>query len=205
MRLLEGQKIRFRQKLREVYIKRNECVANANCLIKKLDERGNNVQLQQDVANLQCRLEVQVKNFQLEQSALLSVQQNELESEAALVKMLYIILKKYHHLFQRRDLTTKTMESKYGELVHTVEGFKHVSWENDKNSYGICNFTFSVAELSKQNLCSEGIINAKAESEPADGSSPGSSCSSSVSTVTSQVPELSVGGDINPLAYTVAY
>jgi hypothetical protein len=69
MRRLEGRKIRFRQELREVYIKRNECIKNTNCLIKKLDEHGNNVQLQQDVANLQCQLEAQVKNVQLEQSA----------------------------------------------------------------------------------------------------------------------------------------
>jgi hypothetical protein len=60
------------------------------------------------------------------------VQQKELESEAALVKMLYSVLKKYHYLFQRHDLSAKTMESKYGELVHRMERFEHVSWENDK-------------------------------------------------------------------------
>jgi hypothetical protein len=76
-----------------------------------------------------------------------------------------------------------------------VEGFKHVSWKNDKEIDEICNFTFSVAELSKQNLCSGGIINAKAVPEPVADCGEGSSCSNSVSTVTSQVPELSDGGD----------
>jgi len=81
------------------------------------------------------------------------------------------------------------------ELVHRVEGFKHVSWKNDKEIDEICNFTFSVAELSKQNLCLEGIINTKAVPEPAADCGEGSSCSNSVSTVTSQAPELSDGGD----------
>jgi len=76
-----------------------------------------------------------------------------------------------------------------------VEGFKHVSWKNDKEFDEICNFTFSVAELSKQNLCSGGIINAKAVPEPEADCGEGSSCSNSISTVTSQVPELSDGGD----------
>ena len=52
MRQLEGCEIIFRQKLRETFIKRNECFKNVNCLIKKLDEHGTNIQLQQDVANL---------------------------------------------------------------------------------------------------------------------------------------------------------
>jgi hypothetical protein len=82
------------------------------------------------------------------------------------------------------------------ELVHRVEGFKHVSWKNDREIDDICNFTFSVAELSKQNLCSEGIINTKAMSEPVVDFSEGSSCSGLVSTTNSQVPELSDGGDI---------
>jgi hypothetical protein len=81
------------------------------------------------------------------------------------------------------------------ELVQRLEGFKQVSWQKDKEIDGICDFTFSVAELSKQNLCSEGAINAKAVSEPVAGSSHGSSCPRSVSTVTSQVPGLSDGGD----------
>jgi hypothetical protein len=81
------------------------------------------------------------------------------------------------------------------ELVHRVEGFKHVSWKNDKEIDEICNFTFSVAELSKQNLCSEGIINAKAIPEPVADCGEGSSSSNSFSTVTSQVPEMSDGGD----------
>jgi hypothetical protein len=55
-RQLEGREISLSQKLRETFIKRNECVRNTNCLIKKLDERGNNIQLQQDVANLQCQV-----------------------------------------------------------------------------------------------------------------------------------------------------
>jgi hypothetical protein len=75
-----------------------------------------------------------------------------------------------------------------------VEGFKHVSWKNDKEIDEICNFTFSVAELSKQNLCSEGTFNAKAIPEPVADCGEGSSCSNSVSTVTSQVPERSDGG-----------
>lgn len=81
------------------------------------------------------------------------------------------------------------------ELVHRVEGFKHVSWKNDKEIDEICNFTFSVAEMSKQNFCSEGIINSKAVPEPVADCGEGSSSSNSVSTVTSQVPELSDGGD----------
>jgi hypothetical protein len=59
-------------------------------------------------------MEVQEKNLQLEHSQqLLSMQQNELESEAALVKMLYSTLKKYRYLFQGHDLTTENMESEY--------------------------------------------------------------------------------------------
>jgi hypothetical protein len=86
------------------------------------------------------------------------------------------------------------------ELVHRVEGFKHVSWENDKEIDRLCNFTFSVAELSKQNLCSDGIFNAKAVSEPVTDCSEGRSCSGSVSTLPFQVPELSDGGDIKQCA-----
>ena len=52
MRQLEGREISFEQKLRETFIKRNECVKNTNCLIKKLEEHGTNIQLQQEVANL---------------------------------------------------------------------------------------------------------------------------------------------------------
>jgi len=52
LRQLEGCEVIFRQKLRETFIKRNECFKNVNCLIKKLDEHGTNIQLQQDVANL---------------------------------------------------------------------------------------------------------------------------------------------------------
>jgi hypothetical protein len=59
-------------------------------------------------------LELQEKNVQLEHSQqLLSMQQNELESEAALVKMSYSTLKKYRYLFQGHDLTTGTLESEY--------------------------------------------------------------------------------------------
>jgi hypothetical protein len=81
------------------------------------------------------------------------------------------------------------------ELVHRVEGLKHVSWKNDKEIDEICNFTFSVADLSKQNLRSEGIIDAKAVPKPVADCGEDSSCANSVSTVTSQVPELSDGGD----------
>ena len=81
------------------------------------------------------------------------------------------------------------------ELVQRVEGFKQVSWEDDKEIDDICNFTFSIAELSKHYLCSEGIINTKAVPEPVADCGEGSSSSNSVSTVTSQVPELSDGGD----------
>jgi len=81
------------------------------------------------------------------------------------------------------------------ELVHRVEGFKHVSWKNDKEIDEICNFTFSVAEFSRQNLCSEGIIDPKSIPEPVAVCGEDTSCSNSVSTVTSQVPELSDGGD----------
>jgi hypothetical protein len=77
------------------------------------------------------------------------------------------------------------------ELVHRVEGFKHVSWKKDKEVDDISNFKFTVAELSKQNVCLEGIINTEAVSEPVVDFSEGS-----VSTVNSQVPELSDGGDI---------
>ena len=52
------------------------------------------------------------------------------------------------------------------ELVQRVEGFKHVSLENDKEIDEICNFTFSTAELSMHYLCSEDIINTKAVPEP---------------------------------------
>jgi len=81
------------------------------------------------------------------------------------------------------------------ELVHRVEGFKRVSWKNDKKMDEICNFTFSVSHLSKQNLCLESIINTKSVPEPVADCGEDISCSSSVSTVTSQVPELSDGGD----------
>jgi hypothetical protein len=60
-------------------------------------------------------LEVQEKSFQLEHSQqLLSMQQNELKSEAALVKMMCSTMKKYRYLLQGHDLTTETMESEYG-------------------------------------------------------------------------------------------
>ena len=52
------------------------------------------------------------------------------------------------------------------ELVHRVEGFKHVSWKNDKEIDEIYNFTLSVAELSKQNWCSKGTIDPKSEPDP---------------------------------------
>ena len=59
-------------------------------------------------------MEVQEKNWQLEHSQqLLSMQQNELESEAALVRKLYSSLKKYHYLLEGHNLTTETMESEY--------------------------------------------------------------------------------------------
>lgn len=89
------------------------------------------------------------------------------------------------------------------ELVHILEGFKHVSWKNDQETDDICNFTFSVSEFSRQNLCSRGIIDTetidklstgKVVPEAAGDCDEGSSCSSSLSPVTSQVPE--VGGDI---------
>jgi hypothetical protein len=76
-----------------------------------------------------------------------------------------------------------------------VEGFKHVSWKNDKEIDEICNFTFSVADLSKQNFCSEGIINAKTVPKRVTDYSEGSSSSNPVSSVTTQVPELYDGGD----------
>jgi hypothetical protein len=57
---------------------------------------------------------VQEKNLQLEHSQqLLSMQQNELESEAALVRKLYSTLKKYRYLLEGHNLTTETMESEY--------------------------------------------------------------------------------------------
>jgi len=60
------------------------------------------------------QLEVQEKNLQLEHShQLLSMQQNELESEAALVRKLYSTLKKYRYLLEGHNLTTETMESEY--------------------------------------------------------------------------------------------
>ena len=59
-------------------------------------------------------MEVQEKNSQLEHSQqLLSMQQNELESEAALVTKLYSTLKKYRYLLEGHNLTTETMESEY--------------------------------------------------------------------------------------------
>ena len=59
-------------------------------------------------------MELQEKNLQLEHSQqLLSMQQNELESEAVLVKNLYSTLKQYRFLFQGHNLTTETMESEY--------------------------------------------------------------------------------------------
>ena len=67
------------------------------------------------------------------------------------------------------------------ELVHRVEGFKHVSWKNDKEIDEICNFTFGVAELSKQNLRSEGIISAKAVPEPVADCGEDSSCANCLS------------------------
>jgi hypothetical protein len=57
---------------------------------------------------------LQEKNLQLEHSQqLLSMQQNELESEAVLVKNLYSTLKQYHLLLKGYNLTTETMESEY--------------------------------------------------------------------------------------------
>ena len=82
-----------------------------------------------------------------------------------------------------------------------------MSWKNDKETDDVCNFTFSVAELSRQNSCSEGILNTETINKPSAGKvipepvshcGEGSSCSSSVSTVTSEVCELSEGGDIKP-------
>jgi len=55
-RQFEGREISFRQKLRETVIKRNECVKSTNSLIRKLDEHGTNIQLQQDVANLHLQV-----------------------------------------------------------------------------------------------------------------------------------------------------
>jgi hypothetical protein len=60
------------------------------------------------------QLEVQEKNLQLEHiQQLLSMQQNELESEAALVKNLCSALKKHHFLLQGHNLTTEAMEFEY--------------------------------------------------------------------------------------------
>ena len=51
-RQLEGREVSFRQKLRETFIKRNKRVKSTNRLIRKLDEHGTNILLQQDIANL---------------------------------------------------------------------------------------------------------------------------------------------------------
>lgn len=47
-----------------------------------------------------------------------------------------------------------------------MEGFKHISWEKDQESDDAYNFTFSFAEMSRQNLCSEGIIKAETANKP---------------------------------------
>ena len=52
--------------------------------------------------------------MQLEHSQqLLSMQQNELESEAALIRKLYSTLTNYHYLLEGHNLTTQTMVSEY--------------------------------------------------------------------------------------------
>ena len=52
--------------------------------------------------------------MQLEHSQqLLCMQQNELESEGALVRKLYSTVRKYRYLLEGHNLTTETMESEY--------------------------------------------------------------------------------------------
>lgn len=91
------------------------------------------------------------------------------------------------------------------ELVHRVEGFKHVSWKNDKETDDICNFTFSVTKLSRPNSCSEGTINTETMHEPSAGKvipEPVGDCGedssylSHVSTVMTHIHALSEDGDI---------
>jgi hypothetical protein len=82
-----------------------------------------------------------------------------------------------------------------------LEGFKHISWKKDQESDDACNFTFSSAELLKQNLCLEGINKAETTNKPsADMTVTGSvaacagqdaSCSSTVLTAASLENELS--------------
>ena len=57
---------------------------------------------------------MQEKNLQLEHSQqLLCMQQNELESEGALVRKLYSTVRKYRYVLEGHNLTTETMESEY--------------------------------------------------------------------------------------------
>jgi hypothetical protein len=63
MRQLEGREVSFKQKLRETFIKRNECVKNTNCLIKKIDEHGTNIQLQHDVANFHFQVGLSITHI----------------------------------------------------------------------------------------------------------------------------------------------
>jgi hypothetical protein len=56
MMQLEGREISFKQKLRETFFKRNECVKNTNDLIKRLDEHGTNIELQQHITNLHLQV-----------------------------------------------------------------------------------------------------------------------------------------------------
>ena len=55
-RQLEGREVSCRQKLRETFVKRSECIKSTNCLMKNLDEHGTNIRLQQDVANLHLQV-----------------------------------------------------------------------------------------------------------------------------------------------------
>jgi len=87
------------------------------------------------------------------------------------------------------------------ELVHKLEGFKHISWKKDQDTDGVFNFTFSIAELSSQSSCLEGAgkvettkkqsTNTAAPGSVVDCTGQGVSCSSTVLTAVSLENEMS--------------
>ncbi|KDR06177.1 kinesin-like protein KIF18A [Zootermopsis nevadensis] len=167
MRQLQGRESSFKQKLRETIIRRNDHFERINSLIKTLDQDGTNTELNQHIAILHLQLELHEKDVQLgHYQQLLSMQQNELQSEDLIVKEMCNTLKQYHFLLQGNNITTEEMASHYDELVHKLEGFKHISWKKDQETNVNSNFTFSFAEMLRENLCSEGIIRVETANKP---------------------------------------
>jgi hypothetical protein len=63
MNQLEGRETSFKQKLRETLVKRNEHFGKTNCLIKKLDQDGTNIELKQHIAMLHLQVGLSIVSF----------------------------------------------------------------------------------------------------------------------------------------------